>query len=114
MGQSSAPRGVKLQLHGRALSWSDDRTLRLWDVERGTSQAFLGDTGSVRGALPLSNGRALSWALDNTLRLWDLKKQRQIGLYVGDDPLAVVLQGEDGHRIVYGTFAGQVRQMMLC
>jgi WD40 repeat protein len=58
----------------RALSWSDDRTLRLWELENGTSRALEGHDGSVSGAVVLADGaRALSWSYDCTLRLWDLE-----------------------------------------
>ena len=57
---------------GRLLSWSEDKTLRLWDGQSGASLAVLeGHTGRVNGALALSDGRLLSWSNDKTLRLWD-------------------------------------------
>jgi len=55
----------------RRVSWAQDNTLRLWDLETGTAQTFEGHNGSVYGALLLPDGRrALSWSKDNTLRLW--------------------------------------------
>ena len=58
----------------RALSWSEDRTLRLWDLESGEGRPLQGHRGEVHGALLLPDGRrALSWAEDRTLRLWDLE-----------------------------------------
>jgi WD40 repeat protein len=58
----------------RALSWSNDRTLRLWDLEGAAEPRVLaGHEDSVNGALLLPDGRrALSWSDDGTLRLWDL------------------------------------------
>lgn len=80
------------------LSWSDDATLRLWEVGGGTrtgpsplksdhllaqiipamlhdntrvvNQVLEGHTGPVRGALPLPDGRIVSWSDDHTIRLW--------------------------------------------
>ncbi|MFT3718424.1 NB-ARC domain-containing protein [Pseudorhodoferax sp.] len=60
---------------GRALSWSYDGTLRLWDLQRpGEHHTLAGHAGWVRGALLLPDGRALSWSDDRTLRLWDLQR----------------------------------------
>jgi WD40 repeat protein len=57
---------------GRILSWSCDKTLRLWDGQSDAPLATLvGHTRIVWGALELSDGRILSWSHDKTLRLWD-------------------------------------------
>src|SRR5271165_599974 len=69
----------------RALSWSFDKTLRLWDLEMGNQlgEPFIGHQSAVDGALLLPTGkRVLSWSLDETLRLWDLETGKQTG-----DPL---------------------------
>src|SRR5271166_1923060 len=57
----------------RILSWSDDKTLRLWDAATGApiGEPMKHDDG-VRGALFAADGRRiLSWSQDKTLRLWD-------------------------------------------
>jgi WD40 repeat protein len=58
----------------RALSGSDDRTLRLWDLDSGQCLRTLrGHSDSVRALAVLEGGcRALSGSDDSTLRLWDL------------------------------------------
>jgi hypothetical protein len=59
---------------GRLLSCSDDKTLRVWDEQRGVCLKVLqGHVGPVNGMMTLADGRLLSWAGwgDNTLRLWD-------------------------------------------
>jgi WD40 repeat protein len=66
----------------RALSWSFDRTLRLWDLEMGNQigEPLTGHEWSVYGALLLPDGkRALSWSGDTTIRLWDLETRKQVG-----------------------------------
>ena len=72
-GHTDEVYGVLSLPDGRLLSWSTDRTLRLWDVGSGAPLATLeGHTDSVEGALTLPDGRLLSWSFgDNTLRLWD-------------------------------------------
>ncbi|MBI5605952.1 MAG: TIR domain-containing protein [Deltaproteobacteria bacterium] len=56
---------------GRILSWSGDRTLRLWDTDGRPLAVLEGHTYQVRGALQLTDGRMLSWSDGHTLRLWD-------------------------------------------
>ena len=71
-GHTADVNGALVLSDGRLLSWSDDKTLRLWDEQSGASLAVLkGHTNWVNGALELSDGRLLSWAWDKTLRLWD-------------------------------------------
>jgi NB-ARC domain/APAF-1 helical domain len=55
---------------GRLLSWSEDRTLRLWAAD-GTPLAVLaGHEREIYGARELTDGRLLSRSNDETLRLW--------------------------------------------
>ncbi len=56
---------------GRALTWGG-QSLRIWDLEDGSSHALEGHSGNVMGALSLSEKQVLSWAFDSSLRLWDL------------------------------------------
>ena len=64
--------GTQLLPDGRILSWSFDKTLRLWDGQSGAALVVLqGHTEHVKGAQLLPDGRILSWSLDKTLRLWD-------------------------------------------
>lgn len=72
-GHSGNVNGVLDLTDGRIVSWSNDGTLRLWDVESGSVlRIFEGHSKSVTGALLLPNGHLLSWSYDETLRLWDL------------------------------------------
>ncbi|MBN1567100.1 MAG: hypothetical protein JXA73_04590 [Acidobacteria bacterium] len=59
---------------GRLVSWSWDKTLRLWDGQSGACLAVLeGHTKAVEGVLALDDGQLLSWSEDNTFRLWNDK-----------------------------------------
>lgn len=67
---------VRIERH-LAISWSGDRSLRLWDI---TTGAVLHDFGGHRSSsVPLgvevdpSWSRALSWGGAMTMRLWDLQ-----------------------------------------
>jgi hypothetical protein len=87
-GHESVVRGtVLLADRRRALSWSDDATLRLWDLERGEAlHKLTGHTARVDGALLLADGRrALSWSDDGTLKLWDLERGEALHTLTGHD-----------------------------
>ena len=71
-GHSAGINGAQMLSDGRILSWSDDGTLRLWDINSGYPITILeGHTGRIKGVQVLSDGRILSWSRDNTLRLWN-------------------------------------------
>jgi WD40 repeat protein/tetratricopeptide (TPR) repeat protein len=80
-----------LELPGqRALSWSADATLRLWDITTGNLiRTFAGHGDVVRGALPLADGATLvSWSNDGTLRLWDIEQGTQLAVFVGSEVIS--------------------------
>ena len=65
--------GVLVLPDGRLASWSDDETIRLWDLATGVETAVLrGHEALISGALMLSDDRLASWSWDTTIRLWDL------------------------------------------
>jgi hypothetical protein len=56
---------------GRVLTWSDDRTLRIWQVrERRVVAVLAGHTGAVTGAARGDDGTIVSWGSDRTARRW--------------------------------------------
>jgi len=72
------PRYRVLGLLG-ALSGSHDRTIRLWDVDRGKElYRFEGHTKEVVSIAVSPDGRhALSGSADSTMRLWNLPQPRE-------------------------------------
>ena len=74
-GHTDAVRSVSVTLNGRrAVSASDDYTLRVWDLETGVCLRVLeGHTAAVRSVSVMPDGRrAVSGSEDKTLRVWDL------------------------------------------
>jgi len=55
------------------LSYSNETTIRLWDVDNGSSKVYKGHTDAVVFVNLIGNNKFLSWSEDKTLRLWDIK-----------------------------------------
>lgn len=75
-GHQGGVYSVALSLDGtRAVSGSDDNTLKVWDLESGECLLTLeGHTGAVQSvALSPDCSRAVSGSNDDTLKVWDLK-----------------------------------------
>ena len=84
-----------------AVSASEDRTLRLWDLQSGEClRTFKGHTNSVRALAITPDGvHALSASLDGTLRLWDLQSGECLRTFKGHtDFVAGVAITPDGKR----------------
>jgi tetratricopeptide (TPR) repeat protein len=69
-GHSAQILGVIMLTDGRLLSWSVDRTLRLWSQDGMPLVVLSGHTESINGVLELNDGRFLSWSEDRTIRAW--------------------------------------------
>ena len=94
-GHSDGVSHVAALPEGRALSVSEDNTLRLWDIASGRRLRVLkGHSGSVRHVAALPDGRALSASSDNTLRLWDIADGKVIGGLISDSPISCLAISE--------------------
>jgi WD40 repeat protein/nucleoside phosphorylase len=87
----------------RVVSASDDRTLKVWDLDSGRELASLrGHTNSVSSCVVTPDGRrVVSASRDHTLKVWDLDSNRLLaslrGHTAGVDACAVT---PDGRRVV--------------
>jgi hypothetical protein len=78
-GHSDSVNGVAVTPDGqRALSTSDDLTLKLWDLKTGRALRTLeGHSGAVNDVAITPDGTcAVSASFDKTLKVWDLKSGR--------------------------------------
>jgi len=83
-GCTTDSQGVHLLSGDRILSWGEDHTFRVWDLDNGECLSVLeGHIGAVGGVHLLEGDRALSWSNDETLRLWDLNSGKCLSVLEG-------------------------------
>jgi WD40 repeat protein len=75
----------------RILSWSEDRTIRLWDVKthKQIGGSMRHDEVVLGAAFSKDEKRILSWSNDKTIRLWDVKTHKQIGQPMRHDEIVL-------------------------
>ena len=89
---------------------SDDRTLRVWDLEQGQSRVLEGHTDEVWGfALSPGSRQVASAGKDGTIRLWDLATGRSRILHGHSLPVAAVAFLPDGQRLLSAGQDGTIR-----
>jgi TIR domain len=87
----------------RIVSWSDDKTVRIWDVATGRQIGpAMTHKGAIYGALlNRDETRIVSWSDDGAVRLWDVATGQQIGRAMTHDSwLNGALLSRDETRIV--------------
>lgn len=111
LGGHTAPvTSVALLADGmRALSTSEDQSLKVWDLKTGRAiHTFTGHGGPVRAAALLPDGRrAISVSADHSLRLWDLDSGECLCSFHADGALRICAAGGDG-RLMAGDPIGQL------
>ena len=107
-GHSFSVRSVAFSPDGcYALSGSEDKTLKLWDVNRGNClRTFIGHSDYVRSVAFSPDGRyALSGSEDQTLKLWDINSGTQIRTFRGySDAVMSVAFSPDGRYALSGNY----------
>lgn len=91
----------------RALTGSEDKTARLWDVATGREiRPFLGHTDEVLAVAFAPDGkRVLTAGNDRTLRLWDAFSGRELRVLEGHtERVSSVVFSPDGRRALSGSW----------
>jgi WD40 repeat protein len=107
-GHTGGILGVLELTDGRLLTWSNDRTLRLWDRRSGACLTTLGGhVDSVAGALELADGRLLSWGRvsysEAALWVWDSRSGACLATLEGNEGAgAGALELPDGTVVSWG------------
>ena len=78
------------------LSWSEDKTLRLWRSDGELIAVLAGHDECVRGVIELKDGRLLSWSRDGKLRLWGSDGELIAVLAGHEDYVRGVIELRDG------------------
>jgi len=99
----------------RAISASDDNTLKVWDLETGEHIRTLeGHTDWVSAVAVTRDGsRAISASGDYTLKVWDLETGEVLGIFNGESALYACAVSPDGKNIVAGDASGRVHFLRL-
>jgi WD40 repeat protein len=113
-GHDGAVRALALSPDGRrAVSGSDDLTVRVWDLDRGTQvNCFRGHTDWIRAVAVSSDSRwAISAADDQSVRVWDLDSGSLSRVIegLGDYPKALSVTPDGRYLLV----AGDARSIQL-
>jgi Tol biopolymer transport system component len=105
-GHTQAIRAVVVSVDGsRAVSASDDRTVRLWDGATGKElRRFEGHTGAVVAvALSPDGRRIVSGSQDRTVRVWESETGKELRVLKGHtDAVSAVAFSPDGRRVLSG------------
>ncbi len=109
-GHTEAVRAVAALDGGRVVSGSNDKMLRVWDVESGESLRVLkGHARGVNAVAVLEDGRVVSASGDGTLRVWDVESGDTLRVLEGHRGAVKVVAALDGGRVISGSIDGTLR-----
>jgi WD40 repeat protein len=104
-------RAVAVSPDGRFIvSGSDDRTVKVWELESGRLLRSLeGHTGGVRAVAVSPDGRFIvSGSEDRTIRAWDPESRESRVLFWNDAVILSLALSRDGRLLACGDAAGRV------
>ncbi|MEJ6482603.1 WD40 repeat domain-containing protein, partial [Nostoc punctiforme UO1] len=106
-GHNDSVKAVAIAADGKtAVSGSDDKTLKLWNLETGKEISTLtGHNSEVRAVAIAADGKtAVSGSFDNTLKLWNLETGKEISTLTGHNNwVYAVAIAADGKTAVSGS-----------
>ena len=112
-GHTNAVRSIAVSRDGqRAVTGSDDRTLRLWDLSSGREiERWTGHRAEIASvALSADENFIVSGGRDQTLRLWDVRGRREVRNFpVPRGLVFAVAFSSDGKAVVSGHFDTTIR-----
>jgi len=83
-GHTGAVSGAVQLIDGRILSYSVDKTFRIWNHESGALIKVVTDVPSwALGVQELTSDRLISWSRDNTITVWSLKTGKSTATLAG-------------------------------
>jgi WD40 repeat protein len=99
----------------RAVSWSNDKTVRVWEQETGAClRTLAGHSAGVFSVSVSPDGRrAVSGSEDNTVRVWDLETGACLVVHPAGANVLDATFTPDGMRLVCGTSDGQMHFLTL-
>ena len=91
--------------------FTDDVTLKIWDVASGRLlQTLRGHTNSVNAMVPLPKGKLITGGMDCTVRLWDLLTSRELRkVKIGSDLVRTLVLSPDGKYLACGLTSSEGR-----
>ena len=111
LGHTSQVNTVAVTADGRlAVSGSSDKSLKVWDLERGVElRSLRGHADTVEKVVITPDGRrVVSASGDKTIRVWDIESGEQLhNLHGSQSIITNLMLAPDGHRIISSSFEDQ-------
>ena len=99
----------------RAVSGSDDKTLKVWDLDSGAELRTLEGHDSSVNAVPITpdGRRVLSASDDHTCKLWDVSTGQVLATFTGDSAMTACAAAPGNHTFIAGETSGRLHFLTL-